>query len=125
LEEEYRKYQIRLMISNLSVFYVLFILVCVSFLAVELIFVTVRFYVLPTKSNFAKLTFMQNLKGIYFDLITRQLSFTVVLIILSVNFCENFVTRHRWVMIFTSVLSAYVVVAMGKRYNYRSTPLDL
>ncbi|XP_044250956.1 adenylyl cyclase X E-like [Drosophila takahashii] len=98
LEEEYRKYQIRLMISNLSVFYVLFISVCLTFLAVELIFV-------------------ECLEAIYFDLISRQISFAVILVLLSINFCENFVNRHRWVMIFTSALAAYVVVGTDLAQN--------
>jgi len=34
--------------------------------------------------------------------------------IMGINFFESFVIRHRWVLVFTSVLSAYVVVFAGK-----------
>ncbi|XP_016964662.1 adenylyl cyclase X E-like isoform X4 [Drosophila biarmipes] len=98
LEEEYQRYQIRLMISNLSVFYVLLIFLSLSFLAVELIFV-------------------ERIEGMYVDIMSRQLSFVVVMILLSVNFCENFVNRHRWVMVFSSALSAYIVLIGDLAHN--------
>ncbi|XP_044250922.1 adenylyl cyclase X E-like isoform X1 [Drosophila takahashii] len=91
LEAEYKKYQIRLMISNLSVFYVLYTLVSLVFIAVELLFV-------------------ERLEGIIVDLCVKIITYAIVVSLLSINFCENFVIRHRWVMILTSGLAAYVVV---------------
>jgi len=44
LEEEYRYYQVRLMVSNLTIFYVLFIILAMSFLTIELLYVQVIFY---------------------------------------------------------------------------------
>ncbi|XP_037708960.1 adenylyl cyclase X E-like isoform X1 [Drosophila subpulchrella] len=98
LEEEYKRYQIRLMISNLSVFYVLLIFLGLTFLAVQLVFV-------------------ERTEGVFVDMMSRQLSFVVVMIFLSVNFCENFVSRHRWVMILSSALSAYVVLIGDLGHN--------
>jgi len=65
------------------------------------------------------------MEGVFVDMMSRQLSFVVVMIFLSVNFCENFVSRHRWVMILSSALSAYVVLIGGKSENIRTCLMPL
>ncbi|XP_043064590.1 adenylyl cyclase X E-like [Drosophila ficusphila] len=90
LEEEYRRYQIRLMISSLTVFYPLFILVTLGM-------------------EFVNWLCVENTSLIYINLVSDASHLVMVCSILSVNFFESFVTRHRWVMVFTSVLAAYAV----------------
>ncbi|XP_043650672.1 adenylyl cyclase X E-like isoform X3 [Drosophila teissieri] len=91
LEEEYMKYKIRLMISYLTVFYPLLILVIVGLHAIKWAFTEYKNY-------------------IYLNLMFDGGSLILVTGFLSINFFETFVTRHRWVLTVTSTLSAYVVV---------------
>ncbi|XP_052853494.1 adenylyl cyclase X E-like isoform X1 [Drosophila gunungcola] len=91
LEEEYRYYQFRLMVSHLTVFYLLFMFVFVIMIG-------------------AYLLFIRPLDAVYFDIITWSTAFAVISLLLSINFFAKLVNRHRWVMVFTSVLSAYVLV---------------
>ncbi|XP_016970905.1 adenylyl cyclase X E [Drosophila rhopaloa] len=110
LEEEYERYQVRLLISYLTVFYLLFIFVMGS------LFVTLLLFVRP-------------LEVIYFDLITWSLAFLLVLSLLSINLFEHFVNRHRWVMVLSSVLATYVLVFTdiaqnSYHHSQRSWPLN-
>ncbi|XP_043650639.1 adenylyl cyclase X E [Drosophila teissieri] len=91
LEEEYKIYQIRLMISYLTVFFPLFI------------FVVLGCEVFPW-------IFSEQKKIIYFEMLSAAILLVTVTGILSINFLERFVLRHRWVMVLTSILSAYIVV---------------
>ncbi|XP_037708922.1 adenylyl cyclase X E-like isoform X3 [Drosophila subpulchrella] len=91
LEEEYKKYQVRLMISYLSVFYPLFIIVVVGLQVVAW-----------SCAEYTKFT--------HLDSILAGITLLLVTGIMAINFYESFVIRHRWVLVFTSVLSAYVVV---------------
>ncbi|XP_026834758.1 adenylyl cyclase X E [Drosophila erecta] len=91
LEEEYEKYQIRLMISYLTVFFPLFI------------FVVLGCEVCPW-------IFSEQKKLIFFEMISAVILLVTVPGTLSINFFESFVLRHRWVMVFTSILSTYIVV---------------
>ncbi|XP_039494766.1 adenylyl cyclase X E isoform X1 [Drosophila santomea] len=91
LEEEYMKYKIRLMISYLTVFYPLVILVIVGLQVIKWAFTEYKIY-------------------IYLNLIFDGGSLILVTGLLSINFFEKFVNRHRWVMTVTSILSAYVIV---------------
>ncbi|XP_017065346.2 adenylyl cyclase X E [Drosophila eugracilis] len=102
LEEEYEIYQTRLMISFLSIFFILFIFVTICFLSAEIIFV-------------------EHLEMIISDLVVPKLAVFVALVSLSLNFFDNIVKRHPWVMIATSILAAYVVVLTDlaqNAYNY-------
>nr|XP_017012684.2 adenylyl cyclase X E-like isoform X1 [Drosophila takahashii] len=91
LEEEYKKYQIRLMISYLKVFYPLYILVVVLLQVVKW-----------SCAEYTKFT--------YIDLICEGSSLVLVTGLMGINFFESFVIRHRWVMVLTSVLAAFVVL---------------
>ncbi|KRJ97664.1 adenylyl cyclase X E isoform X4 [Drosophila yakuba] len=91
LEEEYMKYKIRLMISYLTVFYPLVILVIVGLQVIKWTFTEYKIY-------------------IYLNLIFDGGTLILVTGLLSINFFEKFVNRHRWVMTVTSILSAYVIV---------------
>nr|NP_620474.2 adenylyl cyclase X B [Drosophila melanogaster]AAF53227.3 adenylyl cyclase X B [Drosophila melanogaster] len=91
LEEEYKKYQIRLMISYLTVFFPLFIFVVVG-------------------CELCPWIFSEQKKLIYYESLTAIVVLVAVPGILSINFFESFVLRHRWIMVFSSILSAYIVV---------------
>uniref|UniRef100_A0A6P4DYU6 adenylate cyclase n=1 Tax=Drosophila rhopaloa TaxID=1041015 RepID=A0A6P4DYU6_DRORH len=91
LEKEYKKYQVRLLISYLTVFFPLFIIVMVCFELVA--FISVEY----TQIH-------------YMDFLFNGMTLLLVISLMSINFYESFVSRHRWVMVVTSVLSAYIVV---------------
>ncbi|XP_016963059.1 adenylyl cyclase X E-like [Drosophila biarmipes] len=91
LEDEYKKYQIRLMISYLTVFYPLYIIV-----------VVVLQVVAWSCAEYTKLT--------HVDSILAAITLLLVTGIMGINFFESFVIGHRWVSVLTSVLSTYVVV---------------
>lgn len=57
---------------------------------------------------------MQHYNAVFFNFVIRVVSTILVLTVLSINFCEKFVSRHRWVMIASSVLSVYLVVLTGE-----------
>ncbi|XP_043063825.1 adenylyl cyclase X E-like [Drosophila ficusphila] len=102
LEEEYRKYQVRLMISYLTVFYPLFLLVM---LCLQLV----------------TWTCVENPEINKMNLLFDGLSLILVASLMSVNFFESFVLRHPWVMVLTSVLSVLAVVfcdLMQNTYHY-------
>jgi len=67
---------------------------------------------------------MQYTKFTYLDLIFEGTSLALVTGLMSINFFENFVTRHHWIMIVTSVLSAYIVAFSGRlKFIHRLCPL--
>ncbi|KMY89990.1 adenylyl cyclase X E isoform X2 [Drosophila simulans] len=110
LEEEYMKYKIRLMISSLTVFVPMLIILIVALQVIIWSF---------TEYN----------KYIYINAIFDLGSLILVTGLLSINFFEGFINRHRWVLTFTSTLSAYVVVlgdiAFNTYYYYKSAwPLN-
>ncbi|XP_039494797.1 adenylyl cyclase X E isoform X1 [Drosophila santomea] len=110
LEEEYKNYQVRLMVSNLTIFYLLFIILSLSFMTIELLCV-------------------QHYNYVVVNLTVRASNTILVLSLLSINFCEKLVSRHKWVMIFSSVLSVYLVVLtdialITYHYYVHSWPLN-
>ncbi|XP_017065352.2 LOW QUALITY PROTEIN: adenylyl cyclase X E-like [Drosophila eugracilis] len=110
LEEEYKKYQIRLMVSYLTVFILLFLLVV-------------------TCNNLILYYGIEYFESAYIDIICDVTTFALVAGILAVNFVESFVFRHSWVMLCSSVLSAYIVVICDitqnmYHYYHSSWPLN-
>ncbi|XP_044315928.1 adenylyl cyclase X E-like isoform X2 [Drosophila rhopaloa] len=99
LENEYKRYQLRLWISYLTVFFPLFIIVIVG---IELV----------------ALTFVQYRGVHYMDFFFNGMTLLMVTSLMSINFYESFVSRHRWVMVVTSVLSAYTVVFFAQNTYY-------
>ncbi|XP_017105287.3 adenylyl cyclase X E-like isoform X2 [Drosophila bipectinata] len=92
LTKEFDSYQIRLWRSYLSIFFVLHILVTVGHCALLLVFAEVK-------------------QMVYLDICVYSGCAILLLSILSINFCEKFVARHNWVMSFTSVLAALILLA--------------
>ncbi|KAH8308454.1 hypothetical protein KR059_012990, partial [Drosophila kikkawai] len=99
LEEEYLKYQVRLMNSYLGVFFLLHILVVASYTIVML-----------TLTN-------QNTERIYPNVAIFIFNSVVMLAVLSINFLEDFVQRHRWLMVVTSALAVLSLVASDLGLN--------
>ncbi|XP_070144846.1 adenylyl cyclase X E-like isoform X2 [Drosophila kikkawai] len=98
LEEEYQKYQVRLMNSYLGVFYILHIAVTVIYVA-QLLLLTDHTY------------------RVYPDVATHILLVVLMLLVLSVNFFEDFVIRHRWVRVFTSVVASLLLLTADLGLN--------
>ncbi|KAH8413312.1 hypothetical protein KR009_009971, partial [Drosophila setifemur] len=97
LEEEYRIYQIRMMISYLGVFFMLHI-------SITLVHITylVAFF------------FVQRMLFYFVEVVITLSSAAATLICLSINFRENFVIRHRWVMVTSSVLATIISMSGGE-----------
>lgn len=107
------KYKIRLMISSLTVFVPMLILLIVALQVIIWSFTEVS--VFSWRSSYFDVYYStQYTKYIYINAIFDLGSLILVTGLLSINFFEDFVIRHRWVMTFTSTLSAYVVVLGGK-----------
>ncbi|KPU73763.1 uncharacterized protein Dana_GF14211, isoform B [Drosophila ananassae] len=92
LEEEYLRYQIRLMISYLRVFFVLNTIV--------------------TATHCFVIIFFTNHKTLlYIDLPFYIVPNIAMLLCLSINLFENFVHRHRWVLAASSILATIISVS--------------
>ncbi|KAH8282108.1 hypothetical protein KR054_005453 [Drosophila jambulina] len=106
LEEEYKKYQVRLMNSYLGVFFVLHILVVITYTVVML-------------------TMTEYTERIYPNVATCILAGILMLAVLGVNFFEDLVLRHRWISLLTSVLATLFVVGSDLGLNaYHYTRYD-
>ncbi|KAH8250808.1 hypothetical protein KR038_003498, partial [Drosophila bunnanda] len=106
LEEEYQKYQVRLMNSYLGVFFILHVLVI-------------------TVYTIVMLTMTENTERIYINVISCILAGIIMLLILAVNFLEEFVRRHRWLMFVSSVLATCCLVGTDLGLNaYHYTRYD-
>ncbi|KAH8389511.1 hypothetical protein KR200_008067, partial [Drosophila serrata] len=106
LEEEYQKYQIRLMISYLGVFFVLHIMVVAVYITMMV-------------------TLTEYTERVYPNIICCAVVGTLIMAILAINFLEDFVGRHRWVMSFTSVLATFCLVGTDLGLNaYHYTRYD-
>ncbi|KAH8329073.1 hypothetical protein KR074_003408, partial [Drosophila pseudoananassae] len=94
LTKEFNLYQIRLWRSYLNIFFVVHILVTAVHCTLLLVFSEV-------------------MKMVYLDICVYLGCAVLLLSILSVNFCEKFVARHNWVILFTSVLAAIILLSAG------------
>ncbi|KAH8234021.1 hypothetical protein KR032_010953, partial [Drosophila birchii] len=91
LEEEYQNYQVRLMNSYLRVFFIMHIFVITAYIIVIL-------------------NSTENTERIYPNVFCIIISGVVMLSVLSMNFFEDFIQRHRWIMVVTSVIAAFCLV---------------
>ncbi|XP_052853497.1 adenylyl cyclase X E [Drosophila gunungcola] len=91
LENEFRLYRIRLWKSYLCVFFMLHIFV--TFLHCVLLFTTV-----------------DHRQKIYFDVSLSVGCCVVLLIALSVNFCDGFIAKHTWYMYASSIFASLTLV---------------
>ncbi|KAH8327774.1 hypothetical protein KR074_003546, partial [Drosophila pseudoananassae] len=100
LEEEYLRYQIRLMISYLRVFFVLNIIVTALHCFVIIVFTNYK-------------------HSLIVDLPFFLVPSAAILLCLSINFFEQFVLRHRWVMTASSIAATIISVSAGKSKQLR------
>ncbi|KAH8266641.1 hypothetical protein KR018_004798 [Drosophila ironensis] len=91
LEEDYDYYQIRLCRSYLAVFFVLQILVNLTHCTLLIICSDHTF-------------------TIYFDICVYVVSAVLTLSVLSINFFESIVMRHKWIMFVSSLLAVLIMV---------------
>ncbi|EDV33233.2 uncharacterized protein Dana_GF23420 [Drosophila ananassae] len=95
LSKDLKLYQIRLWRSYLSIFFVLHILVTIGHCLLILVFAEIK-------------------DLIYFDVVVYFGCGVFLLAVLSVNFCEQFVERHNWVMLLSSSLAAIILLSADK-----------
>ncbi|KAH8328410.1 hypothetical protein KR067_008917 [Drosophila pandora] len=105
LSKDLKLYQIRLWRSYLSIFFVLHILVTIGHCLLILVFAEVR-------NNYFSSIYIKDL--IYFDVVVYFGCGVFLLAVLSVNFCEQFVERHNWVMLLSSSLAAIILLSADK-----------
>ncbi|KPU73766.1 uncharacterized protein Dana_GF14210, isoform B [Drosophila ananassae] len=91
LEEQFLRYQIRLMVSYLGVFFALHIGLSVAHILVAIYLTNSQTHVLV-------------------DVLFCSISTTILLLVLSINFFVGFVTRHHWIMPLSSTLATVVAV---------------
>ncbi|XP_070133015.1 adenylyl cyclase X E-like isoform X2 [Drosophila bipectinata] len=106
LTKEFNLYQIRLWRSYLNIFFVVHILVTAIHCTLLLVCSEVK-------------------KMVYVDVCVYLGCAVLLLSILSVNFCEKFVARHNWVILFTSVLAAIILLSADKipaAFHYNQFP---
>ncbi|XP_041675022.1 adenylyl cyclase X E [Drosophila eugracilis] len=103
LENEFRLYRIRLWNSYLFSFFVLHI--AVTFLHVCLLLAIVQYLYIKNIFFFSK-----NSNLIYVDVTISIGCSLVIILALSVNFCDDFIARHTWYMYASSIFASLTLV---------------
>ncbi|XP_070133535.1 adenylyl cyclase X E-like [Drosophila bipectinata] len=91
LEEQYNRYQIRLVVSYLGAFFLLHIFLTVLHCLAAVFLTSNHIYV-------------------HVDLLFSIVSAAVLLLVLSINFFVNFVTNHPWIMTLSATIATVVAV---------------